>query len=163
MIRALSLAIADLGNRRILAIILQSVAIALLIFAIIAALLFWLLSGSDPCGAVGLDNCPLDPGSSLFAAILATVVAAWFLFPAVAIAVMTTFVDRIARTIEEEHYSATAREARPIGIARGLGMGLRSAGRLLLFNLVALPFYLLLLVTGVGPFILFVIVNRVRS
>ena len=38
-------------------------------------------------------------------------------------------------------------------------MGLRSAARLILFNLVALPFYLLLLVTGIGPFILFVIVN----
>ena len=38
-------------------------------------------------------------------------------------------------------------------------MGLRSAGRLILFNLIAAPFYVLLLVTGVGPFILFVIVN----
>jgi len=31
--------------------------------------------------------------------------------------------------------------------------------RLVLFNLVAMPFYILLLVTGIGPFILFVIVN----
>ena len=38
-------------------------------------------------------------------------------------------------------------------------MGLKSGARLILFNLIALPFYLLLLVTGVGPFILFVIVN----
>ena len=38
-------------------------------------------------------------------------------------------------------------------------MGLRSAFRLLLFNLLATPFYVLLLVTGVGPFVLFVIVN----
>ena len=38
-------------------------------------------------------------------------------------------------------------------------MGLRSAARLLLFNLLAVPFYLLLLVTGIGPFVLFVIVN----
>jgi uncharacterized protein involved in cysteine biosynthesis len=46
-----------------------------------------------------------------------------------------------------------------VGIARGIGMGLRSAFRLLLFNLLAVPFYVLLLVTGVGPFVLFVIVN----
>jgi CysZ protein len=38
-------------------------------------------------------------------------------------------------------------------------LGLRSAGRLILFNLMAAPFYLLLLITGIGPLILFVIVN----
>ena len=38
-------------------------------------------------------------------------------------------------------------------------MGLRSSGQILLYNLLALPFYLVLLVTGVGPIILFVIVN----
>ena len=38
-------------------------------------------------------------------------------------------------------------------------MGLKSAGRVLLFNLIALPFYVMLIFTGIGPLVLFVIVN----
>ena len=159
MLSALGLAVADLADARILRIMLQSLVVALLIFVGLGALAFWLLSGSDPCAPLGLGTCALDAGNSALGAILLTLVAGWLLFPAVAIAVLTTFTDRIARAVEERHYPESAAEARPIGIGRGLAMGLRSAGRLLLFNLIALPFYVLLLVTGIGPFILFVIVN----
>jgi CysZ protein len=159
MFRALSLAFADLSNRRILGIMLQALLVAAIIFVAVAALLLWLLNGADPCAAIGLDTCPLDTASGGIGAILLTLLAAWFLFPAVALAAIMTFADRIGRTIEEEHYPEAARQAQPIGFLGGLGMGLRSAGRLILFNLIAAPFYILLLVTGVGPFILFVIVN----
>lgn len=161
MIRALGLAVADLANRRVLAIMVQAAAISLLLFVILGAILLWLLSGSDPCGFAGLGSCPLDAGSGAIGAIGLTLLAAWFLYPAVAIAVVTTFADRIAAAVEERHYPEAAKGVRRIGPAEGLLMGLKSAGRLLLFNLVALPFYLLLLVTGVGPFILFVIVNGI--
>jgi uncharacterized protein involved in cysteine biosynthesis len=122
-------------------------------------LLFWLLSGADPCSLGGMGQCPLNTGSSALGAILLTLLAAWFLFPAVAIVVIAAFTDRIAAAVEERHYPDAARAARPIGIAAGAALGFRSAGRLILFNLIALPFYLVLLVTGIGPFILFVIVN----
>lgn len=161
MFRALGLAFADLGNRRVLGIMLQALLLALVIFVIVAALLFWLLSGADPCAMIGLDSCPLDAGSGGIGAIVLTLLAAWFLFPAVALTAVMTFTDRIGRVIEKEHYPEAARRAKPIGIVRGLGMGLRSAGRLILFNLIAAPFYLLLLFTGIGPFILFVIVNGI--
>jgi CysZ protein len=159
MLRAIGLALTDLGDRRILAIMLQALAVALLIFVILGSLLFWLLSGADPCLLFGMDSCPLDAGSSTLGAIGLTLLGAWFLFPAVAIAVVATFTDRIAAAVEQRHYPQAAREARPIGIVAGAGLGLRSAGRLTLFNVIALPFYVLLLVTGVGPFILFVTVN----
>jgi uncharacterized protein involved in cysteine biosynthesis len=159
MVHALGLAFTDLGNRRVLGIMLQALLLAAVIFGVIAGLLFWLLSGADPCTLAGLDSCPLDNGSGGIGAILLTLLAAWFLFPAVALTAVMTFTDRIGRVIEEEHYPEAARAAKPIGIGRGLGMGLRSAGRLILFNLIAAPFYILLLITGIGPFILFVIVN----
>jgi CysZ protein len=161
MLRALGLAVSDLSNGRILAILLQALAVSVLLFIVTAGLLLWLLSGADPCSLAGMDSCPLDVGSGAMGAIGLTLVAAWFLFPAVAIMVITTFGDRIARAVEERHYPQAAAEARGIGIGRGAAMGLKSAGRLILFNLVALPFYLLLLVTGIGPLILFVIVNGV--
>ena len=158
MLRALSLAFADLGNRRVLAIMLQALLVATIIFAILCALLFWLLFGADVCSLEG-GNCPLSYGGSTVGALVLTLLAAWFLFPAVALAAIMTFADKIVRVIEEVHYPEAASEAQPIGIGGGLAMGLRSAGRLILFNLIAAPFYILLLITGVGPFILFVIVN----
>ena len=159
MFRALGLALSDLGDRRILALMLQALAVALFIFVLLAGLLFWLLAGTDPCSLIGIDSCPLDTGSSALGAVGLTLLGAWFLFPAVAIAVIATFTDRIAAAVEQRHYPDAAREARPIGLGRGALLGLRSAGRLILFNLIAVPFYVLLLITGVGPFILFVIVN----
>ena len=161
MLRALGLALSDLTDRRILRIALQAALISILIFAVIAALLFWLLAGSDPCGLVGMDVCPLDAGTSGIGAIFLTLLAAWFLFPAVMITVLATMTDRIGRAVEERHYPAAAASARPIGVMQGLALGARSAGRLLLFNLLALPFYILLLITGIGPLILFVIVNGI--
>jgi CysZ protein len=161
MIRALGLSIADLGTSRVLAIMLQAVAISLAFFALLAGVLVWLLSGADPCDILGPSSCPLGIGGGTIGGVVLTVLAAWFLYPAVAIAVITTFADRIAAAVEERHYPDAAKCAQRTGAASGLLIGLKSAGRLFLFNLVALPFYLLLLVTGVGPFILFVIVNGI--
>jgi hypothetical protein len=161
MLRAIGLAFTDLGQPRVIAILLQALGATLLIFIVAAVLIFWLLAGSDPCSSVGVSSCRLDAGTGGIGAILLTVLAGWFLFPAVAIMVITTFADRISRTVEEHHYPAAVKKARPIGIARGAVMGLRSGGRLLLFNLLALPFYLLLLITGIGPFILFIVVNGI--
>ena len=95
MLRALGIAVSDLTDHRILRIALQAALVALLVFAAIAGLLFWLLDGSDPCGLIGIGSCSLDAGSSGLGAILLTLLAAWFLFPAVLIAVLATMTDRV--------------------------------------------------------------------
>jgi CysZ protein len=159
MFRIIGLALSDLSNPRVLGIMLQALLIALLIFAGLAGIVFWLLAGADPCDAFGISSCRLDAGLGGLGALTISLLAAWFLLPAVAIAVITTFTDRIARAVEQRHYPDAAKEAQAIGLIRGAALGARSATRLILFNLAALPFYLLLLVTGVGPFVLFVIVN----
>jgi CysZ protein len=161
MLRALGLGVTDLSDGRIIRLTLQALAVTALIFVGLAAILFYWLTGFDPCSLFGAGACPLDAGSGGAGAILVILLAAWLLFPAVALVVITTFSDRFARAVEERHYPDAARAAQPIGLGRGLVMGLKSGGRLLLFNLLALPFYILLLVTGIGPFILFVIVNGI--
>lgn len=161
MFRAIALGFADLGHKRVLGILLQALAITVVVFVALAGISLWLLLGADPCAALGMESCPLDATSGGLGAILFILLAGWFLFPAVAIAVITAFTDRIARAVEERHYPIAARDARAIGAGGGMTTGLRSAGRIILFNLLALPFYLLLLVTGIGPFILFVIVNGI--
>ena len=161
MLRAISLALADLGNGRVLAVLLQAAAISLLVFLAIACLLLWLLAGADPCNLLGMGTCRLGIGGGAISAIGLTLLAAWFLFPAVAIAVITTFSEPIAVAVEERHYPQIAQKAHHISVRQGLLIGLKSASRLILFNLLAAPFYLILLLTGVGPFVLFVIVNGI--
>lgn len=97
----------------------------------------------------------------MIGALVLTLLSAWFLFPAVAIAVMTAFGDRIAAAVEHLHYPDAAQRAQPIGIGRGLLMGGKSAARVLAFNLLAVPFYLAVLFTGVGPLILFMVINGI--
>ena len=140
---------------------LQAVAVSILIFILMAGILMWLLMGADPCAIGGWGRCRIGLGGSTIGAIGLTLLAAWFLFPAVALAVIATFTDRIAAAVEQQHYPQAAEDAVRVGVGRGLLIGLKSASRLILFNLIALPFYLLLLITGVGPFILFVIVNGI--
>lgn len=161
MVGSLARAVGDLGNGRVLAVMSQALVVAVAMFIVLGALLVWLLAGFDPCGVVRLDACPVGEGGTIGGAIALTLLSAWFLFPAVAIAVLTAFGDRIAATVELLHYPDAAERSRPLGVARGLLLGLKSATRLLAFNLVAAPFYLILLVTGVGPLILFVIVNGI--
>lgn len=159
MLRAIALAFTDLGQGQILGIMLKAIAISIIVFVLIAGALSWLLTGADPCTIGGLGSCRIGIGGSTVGAIALTLLAAWFLFPAVALMVIATFTDQIAAAVERRHYPRAAQSAQRIGVGRGLLLGLKSGARLILFNLVALPFYLLLLVTGVGPFILFVIVN----
>ena len=159
MFRIVSLAFSDFADRRIVAILVQALLLTALLFVVMGLVAGWLLAGSDPCDLAGYDSCPIGTGTGGVGAVLLTLAAAWFLFPGVAVGVLMGFADRIAAAVEERHYPAAAAVARPIGIGRGALMGLKSAARVLLFNLIALPFYLMLLVTGIGPLVLFVIVN----
>lgn len=92
------------------------------------------------------------------AAVIA-VLAGWFLFRVIAIAVLGLFSDAIVVAVERESYPEAAASARPVSWGGGLRFALRSLGRNIGWNLIALPFYILLLVTGVGTLALFLIVN----
>ena len=60
MFRIIALAVSDLADRRVLTIMLQALAVTLILFVALGGLLFWLLSGSDPCSLVGIDTCPME-------------------------------------------------------------------------------------------------------
>jgi uncharacterized protein involved in cysteine biosynthesis len=158
--RVLSLAIGDLADPRILGILLRSLIVTLLIFAGLWFAIAWMLDGTDPCGWVGaVESCSLGLSTSGLGALLLTALAIWLLFPAIALGVISGYSDRIVAAIEARHYPAALATARPSGLVGGAWLGLRSSARLILYNLVALPIYLLLLVTGVGTLIAFLLVN----
>ncbi|BAI95145.1 hypothetical protein Sj15T_30440 [Sphingobium sp. TA15] len=90
---------------------------------------------------------------------IAVIAVGWLLFRATAMAIMSLFADDIIVAVERDSYTAAAARARPVGWGRSLGFALRSVLRTLGWNLLALPAYLLLLVTGIGTLGLFLILN----
>ena len=160
MLKALPLAFAQLGDPRIRRVLVRSLLLTLALFVAVAAAAGWLLTGLDACAmAWSGRSCEIGGGLGALAAVLLGLASLWLLFPAVAIGVLGIFADEVVEAVEARHYPVAARTGRSPSIARGLRLGLASAGRLLGWNLVALPFYILLLVTGVGPFLLFLLVN----
>jgi uncharacterized protein involved in cysteine biosynthesis len=90
-----------------------------------------------------------------------TILAFWFWWRVVAIAVLQLFADRIVIAVEHKHYPDAAKSAIDLPLGPSLAMALRSLGRALLYNAIALPFALILLFTGVGAPLLFLAVNAV--
>lgn len=102
-------------------------------------------------------------GSGGFAEASATALlmvgAGWLLFRATAMAVMGLFADDIIEAVERDRYPQAALAARPVGWGRSGRYALASLTRTIGWNLIAVPGYLALLVTGVGTIGLFLIVN----
>ena len=154
IVKAFSLALRQLGDARTFRLVAAVAGLSLLVFALLGAGLWvvldqWLLP----------RWFPEAEGFSALVALGLTVLLGWFLFRAVAMAVMGLFTDGIVESVEEDHYPAAAARATPVSFAHGVAMGLRSARRAIGWNLVAAPLYLLLLVTGVGTLALVLLVN----
>lgn len=152
MLRALLLSIGQLGDPPVLRVLAQSLAVTLALFAALALGLWWLVDAA-------LAGWTYHGAMAGLAAIVVTALAFWLLFRAIAILVVGLFADRIVAAVERRHYPAAAASAREVPLARGLAMGLGSAARFVLVNLVLLPVYLALLVTGIGTAALFFLVN----
>jgi uncharacterized protein involved in cysteine biosynthesis len=86
-------------------------------------------------------------------------IAAWFLFPAFATAIMGLFLDDAAQAVERKYYPGDAP-----GVALGLGTAFWEAFKLGLLilgiNILAIPLYLLaLFVPLVGPLLVYYLIN----
>jgi uncharacterized protein involved in cysteine biosynthesis len=155
---AFARALQDLADPAIRRVLAKSLALTLLLFIAAAVLVGWLLTGTNPCGLGPLAyECRIDAGSGVLVSALLGLLGLWFLFPAIAIGVIGIFADEVVAAVEARHYPSAAGRDVPLG--RSLRLSLASVARLLLWNLLAAPFYLLLLVTGIGPFLLFSAVN----
>ncbi len=156
MLQALLLSIGQLGDRRIIAVFVKSMLVTLAIFTAIGAALWW-----GVAYLVARYFAASDSMASLAAAtaILIALLGAWLLFRVVAIAVIGVFADEVVHAVEVKHYPDRYAAARDLSFARSAAMGLKSAGRALLANIVFSPVYLLLMVTGIGTPIAFFAVN----
>lgn len=85
-------------------------------------------------------------------------VSAYLLFPAVSTAFMSLFLDDVVKAVEAKHYPDRP-PMRQVGAAESFLMAVRMSIVVILLNLLALPFYFLLLFTAIGPFVLFFLLN----
>ena len=160
MLPAFTLALAQLGDRRILSVLGKSVALTLVVFLGLGTL-GWL--GLGPAlGWAGLDaGSGASDGLRALLAVVLTLLAGWLLFRLIALAVLQLFADEVVAAVEAQHYPAAAATARKLGLAEEVRNGLRGLIRALLYNLAALPVALLLLPTAIGPAVVFGLVNAV--
>lgn len=151
---ALVKALGQLGDRRIVAVVIKSVALTLAVFALAGAGLYAGLAGL-------IERQGYDGEWAGLAAIVLVPVAMWLLFRVVALAVLQFFADEVVAAVEARHYPARAAKAQPLPFRRDLANSLRGLGRALGYNLLALPVAGLVAFTGVGPALVFLAVNAV--
>lgn len=154
MVNAFFLALGQLGDKAILGVFLKSVAVTLVLFAGLGAGLWfgvdWLIGW---LGFVAVS----DLAATL--ALLLALIPAWILFRAVAVAVVGIFGDEVVHAVEARYYPQALASARPVPFGRALAMGLGSVARVIGWNLLLSPLYLVLIVTGVGTFVALFLVN----
>lgn len=155
-VRAFLLALRDVPNPRVLRILLQSLALTLLLLIVVGAAIHfaagWALDHWQWLGASERDMAGI-------LVVLAIIAGSWLLFRAVAIVVVGLFADAIVADVEGRHYPAAAARAVDVGWRQNIRLALASVVRLIGGNLLALPIYILLLVTGIGTPIFALFVN----
>lgn len=154
MVQAFLLALRQLFEPRILWVVAKVVLLTIILFLILGVAGYYALLNIAP--QLGYK---IGQGESAVIAFLVTFGLGWFLFRAVAIFVMGIFSDEVVDLVERKYFPDAAARAKPVGIGRGMRMGLASAGRAVGYNLVALPVYVGLLVTGVGMIVAVIAVN----
>lgn len=151
---ALALSLRQLGDPAILRVLVKTALITLGIFAAAAVVGGWALDA-------GLEHAGLFAGFeyTFLLTLLVTILAGWFLFRVVALFVLQFFADEVVRAVEAKHYPHTAQTLRAIPLREEVGHALRSFARTVLVNLLALPVAGVLILSGIGPFLVFFAVN----
>ncbi|MEL6238978.1 MAG: EI24 domain-containing protein [Pseudomonadota bacterium] len=156
VIASLVKAVRQLLDPAVLRVLVKSVMVTALVFIALAmgvwAGLVWLFEWLGWSGG-GLAEAA--------AAALIAALAAWLLFRVVALAVLQLFADEIVIAVEKRHYPEAAARTQPVPLSREIANSLRSAGRAVGFNALAMPVAGVLLFTGIGPALVFLLVNAV--
>ena len=158
---SLALGLRQIADRAVLRILLKSIAVTIAVFMLVAAcgwfLLDWLLA------AGGLEDTLFTGAGAVRGALSAVlaIVGLWLTWRIVAMAVIQFYADEVVQAVEARYYPREAQMARELPPGKQVRNALSAAGRALLANLIALPFALVLLFTGVVTFALFLLVNAV--
>jgi uncharacterized protein involved in cysteine biosynthesis len=158
---SLLLALGQLADRRVVGVLVKSLLVSLVLFALAAIGGWYALDWT--MAVFGLRDATFSGAEQLraVASLLLTFMGLWFAWRIVAMAVIGFFADGVVLAVETRHYPQAAAKARDLPLVEQFTTSLQAALRALLINLVALPFALALLLTGVGTALLFLAVNAV--
>ncbi|MEP7349745.1 MAG: EI24 domain-containing protein [Sphingorhabdus sp.] len=154
MIRALLLSFQSLADRRVAMLLVKVMLLTLLVFGLLGIGLWYALDA-----AISYLGWRDGGALSALASVALLLLSGVLLFRVIAVAITWIFADDIIDAVEDRHYPAHAELGTRPGLAQAVGMALRSAARVIGYNLLALPVYVVLLVTGVGTAIAFLLVN----
>jgi len=145
----------------VLRILLKSAGVTILVFILAAFVGFQLLDWLLMRG--GFDERLFSGAGSVrgVTSILLSLLGLWLTWRIVAMAVIQFYADEIVAAVERRHYPDAASSAREMPLAEQVKNAARGAGRALIANLIAAPFALALLFTGIGTAALFWLVNAV--
>ena len=147
-------AFGQLGDRAVIAVLVKSIAVTLVLFAGLGAGLYIAF-------AAAAERLGQSAGWGGVFALLLLPVAVWLLFRVVAVAVLQFFADEVVAAVEARHYPAMAARAQPLALRREIAVATRGLMRALGYNLLALPVAGMLVFTGIGPTLVFLLVNAV--
>ena len=153
MIHAFFLALGQLFDGRVARVFLKSMALTLLLFAVLGVALWygihWATAYFLGAGAATSDIADI-------VTIVLVLVLHWLLFRAIAIGVIGVFGDEVVEAVEARHYPDAHARVRHVPFVRSARMGLGSAARTLLFNLIFSPVYI---IANVAAPVVFFVVN----
>lgn len=150
---AFARALGQLGDRRVMGVLVKSMGTTVAIFILLAIALWQGMQRLIEHYAAGYG----DLGGLI--GLLLAIIGGWLLFRVVALAVLQFFADEIVLAVEARHYPQAAVTARKLPFAEDARNAAGGIIRAVFVNLAALPIALMLLVTGVGTAILFWAVN----
>jgi uncharacterized protein involved in cysteine biosynthesis len=161
VIVAFILALGQLAERSVLLILAKCLGITLLLFLILGALGWWGIDALLARSGLQAGRFAGAEEARGIAAFVLIVIGGWLLWRILALAVLQFYADEVVAAVEARHYPAALASARQLGWREDLANGLNSARRAAGYNLLALPAALLLLITGVGTAIVFLLVNAI--
>jgi uncharacterized protein involved in cysteine biosynthesis len=154
MIQALMLSLQSLSDRRVVAVLIKVVLLTLVSFLILGLALWFALQW-----LFAWFNINDEGFLSGLLSVAIIGLSAVLLFRAIAVAITWVFADDIIDAVEDQYYPQQAAFGKRPGLTTGAYMGMRSIARVIGYNLLALPVYVLLLFTGVGTAIAFLLIN----
>jgi CysZ protein len=154
MIQALLLSFQSLSDRRVAMLLIKVVLCTFVSFILLGVGMWFALNWL-------FEWLNIQDGEylSTFLSLAVIPISAFLLFRVVAVAITWIFADDIIDAVEDRHYPQKAAFGKRPGVGAGVHMAVRSIARVLGYNLLALPLYIILLVTGVGTAIAFMLIN----
>jgi uncharacterized protein involved in cysteine biosynthesis len=154
MIQALMLSFQSLSDRRVAAVLVKIIFLTIVSIVILGIGLWFALQWVF--GWLNVNDGGFWSGLLSGAMIILFSI---LLFRVVAVAMTWVFADDIIDAVEDRHYPRQAVFGKRPNLGAGVQMAIRSILRVLGYNLLALPLYLLLLFTGIGTAIAFLLIN----